>query len=162
MNLLDHHRVMLDYEREANRRVAVSLRSVPEAARAAQELAKARGIMAHVQMARRMWLSRLGAIARPEWVMFPDWPLDKLDAEMTDLDRLWGNYLESLREGELANPVRYASTEGVGYVSTIHEILTHVHNHSTYHRGQVAMLVSQVGGQRATTDFIVLTRRAAL
>ncbi|MBL8757275.1 MAG: DinB family protein [Phycisphaerae bacterium] len=159
MNLLDHHRSMLAYEREASRRVLGALVSVPADRRGDPPFVRARGILSHVQLARRMWLSRLGAIAKPEWVMFPDWPLDKLDAEMTDLDRLWANYLEPLREAELSNQVRYASTEGVAYVSTIHEILTHVHNHSTYHRGQVAMLLAQVGGQRAVTDFIALTRR---
>ena len=131
MNLLEHHRSMLAYERQVSRRVLDSLATVLSDRRGDPAFARARGILSHVQMARRMWLSRLGAIARPEWVMFPDWPLDKLDAEMTDLDRLWANYLEPLREAELSNRVHYASTEGVAYVSTIHEILTHVHNHST-------------------------------
>ncbi len=163
MNLLDHHRVMLAFEREANRRVMESLRLVPEGSggQAKPEFARARGIMAHNQMARRMWLSRLGAVARPDWTMFPDWPLERLEAEMADLDRLWGNYLESLRESELAKQTHYTSTEGVEYISTIAEILTHVHNHSTYHRGQVAMLVTACGGQRAMTDFVGVTRRKA-
>ncbi len=159
MNLLDHHRRMLAFEVEANRRVAASLRSVPGERQAAPEFGRARGIMAHNQMARRIWLSRLGAVARPDWVMFPDWPLERLEAETAELDRLWAGYLETLRESDLARETHYSSTEGVEYSSTIGDILTHVHNHSSYHRGQVAMLVTVCGGERAATDYIGVTRR---
>lgn len=160
---------MLAYESEANRRVLAALRSVPEAKRGqgsagGAEFRRACGILAHGQMARRMWLSRLGAIARPEWVMFPDWPLERLEAEMSELDRLWGNYLETLRAGDLepgARVVHYQSNDGAAWESSIDEILTHVHNHSTYHRGQVALLIAACAGERPVTDFIVMTRRPA-
>jgi uncharacterized damage-inducible protein DinB len=159
MSLLEHHRKMLAFEGEANRRVIASLRTVPADRCAALEMTKARGIFAHNQMARRMWLSRLGVVARPDWVMFPDWPLGRIETEMTELDRLWGSYLETLHQNDLSRAVHYTSTEGVEYISTISEILTHVHNHSTYHRGQIAALVTISGGDRAPTDFIGITRR---
>jgi uncharacterized damage-inducible protein DinB len=47
----------------------------------------------------------------------------------------------------------------VQYASTIHEVLTHVFNHSTYHRGQIARIVHEQGGQRASTDFIAFSRK---
>lgn len=160
MSLLEHHRKMLAYEDESNRRVVASLRGVPADKQGAAEASKARGILAHNQMARRMWLSRLGAVGRPDWVMFPDWPLERTETEMTELDRLWGNYLETLREGDLARDVHYANSEGKQGILTIGEILTHVHNHSTYHRGQIASLVTAAGGERASTDYVTIYRRA--
>ena len=38
-------------------------------------------------------------------------------------------------------------------------MILHVHNHSTYHRGQLARLVAECGGTPAITDLISLTRR---
>ena len=42
--------------------------------------------------------------------------------------------------------------------ATLDDILIHVFNHSTYHRGQVARLVTDAGGQRALTDYIAFFR----
>jgi uncharacterized damage-inducible protein DinB len=161
MSLTEHHRKMLAYENQANRAVIASLRTVPSDRTGSAEFNKARGVLAHTQMARRMWLSRLGAIGRPEWIMFPDWSIERIESEMADLDRVWANYLETLREGDLSRSVHYMTTEGKQGILTIGEILTHVPNHSSYHRGQVAMLVTACGGERASTDFVIFYRRTA-
>lgn len=55
--------------------------------------------------------------------------------------------------------MRDISTEGVKYESTVLDILTHVVNHSTYHRGQIASLIAATGTKPAVTDYIALTRR---
>ena len=65
-------------------------------------------------------------------------------------------------DAKLAMSVRYHSNEGTPWVSTVEEIVTHVLNHSTYHRGQISMLVQAAGGERATTDFIGITRRSGM
>lgn len=159
MSELEHHRRMLAYEIEANRRVLASMGSVSEERRIAPEFAKARSIMAHNQFARRIWLSRLGSVAKPDWKPFPDWTLDEIQTQMVELDRLWANYLETLREGELSRDTHYSALDGSQFSSSIGEILTHVHNHSTYHRGQIASLITACGGERAATDYIVVTRK---
>lgn len=159
MSLIAHHLGMLEFERWANAKVIASLRSVPESRRGDAAFAKARGILAHNQMARRMWLSRLGAVEEPTWVMFPDWSIEQIEQEAAALDAAWAAFLKGLDDAGLARPVRYSSTEGKAWESSVAEILTHVHNHSTYHRGQVAMLVTSVGGERAGTDHIGMTRR---
>lgn len=160
MSLNAHHKMMLMYEIEAGRRMIASLRTVPENRRGNPEFTKARGIAGHIQMARRIWLSRLGAVAKPDTSsMFPDWPVERIEADAADLDRLWGNFLETLREDDLAKRTHYSSLDGKEFSSTIHEIVSHVHNHSTYHRGQIAMLVTACGGERASTDLIAITRK---
>jgi len=155
---LAHFQVMLRYESEANGRVIKSLDDVPPPGRGEPAFNKALGIFAHVQIARRVWLGRLnGTPIRPdEW--FPSWNPDRLRFEARDLDRLWTSYFERMDPGTLDAWLEYANSEGKRFASRVSEVLTHVFNHSTYHRGQVASLVTQCGGTRAVTDFVAVTR----
>ena len=171
MSTVEQYRRMAEYERWANGRALESVRQseggfVSLASRVGvspREVEAAHGravaVMGHIQWSRRLWLSRLVGgppVKRPE-----AWTVDRLADEARDLDNLWGRYLERLKEEDLGTIVRYVSTEGVGYEQPVHEILTHVFNHSAYHRGQIAMLVRQCGGEPPETDFIVFTRREA-
>jgi uncharacterized damage-inducible protein DinB len=40
------------------------------------------------------------------------------------------------------------------------QLVQHVANHSTYHRGQVTSLLRQVGGRTVQTDMVVFDREA--
>lgn len=154
----DHFKSMLAAERKATVQVAQSLVSVPQAKRPDPAYAKARSIFAHTQQATYMWLSRVGGIPPRPFVMFPDWSVEQTLADAAAVHDAWEQFLKSLGGGDLGRAVGYTSTEGVAYRSTLGEILTHVFNHATYHRGQIALLVSGLGGQRAVTDFIAFTR----
>ena len=115
--------------------------------------------MSHSQIDRTVWLSRLqGKVERvSDW--FPPWTIAEIREKAGGQDRDWESFLGTVTEPDIARAVRYTSSEGVAYESTVGEIITHVYNHSTYHRGQVARLVTEAGGKRASTDFIALTRR---
>jgi uncharacterized damage-inducible protein DinB len=156
--MLPRLRTLLSYERDATVRVAESLNSVPGEARSRPEYAKALGVFGHVQQATYLWLSRVGGIGPRPFAMFPEWAVEQTVADAAMVHEAWGRFLEGLAEADLARVVAYTSTEGVGYQSTLGEIVTHVFNHATYHRGQIALLVTALGGQRATTDFIAFTR----
>lgn len=159
MTALEHFRGLLAYEAVANAKVAASLESIPPQRQAEPAAARARGIFAHIQSARHVWLSRVGGTPARAWVMFPDWtPAQSLE-DACRLDAEWHRWMGMLGDGDMDRQVTYRSTEGAGYVSTIGEILTHVFNHSTYHRGQVALLVAQCGGQPAATDAILFSRK---
>jgi uncharacterized damage-inducible protein DinB len=43
---------------------------------------------------------------------------------------------------------------GKSYGRRLGDMLVHVANHATYHRGQVATMTRQVGGTPVSTDFI--------
>ncbi|MBL8765040.1 MAG: DinB family protein [Phycisphaerae bacterium] len=157
--LLEQARTMAAFEIWANGRALASLGTVAAARRSEGAYARARSILAHNQMARQLWLSRLGAAASPAWVAFPDWPLERIEREAAELDAKWAAFIAGLSEADLAREVRYSGTDGSAYGSTVGDILTHVLNHSTYHRGQVASLAASLGGTPAETDFILFTRR---
>lgn len=120
-------------------------------------------IFCHMQAARRLWLLRVqGSPADlPPDGVFPVWPLEKAEAEALEMDALWAGFLRSLPAADVDRPVRYTCTEGAPFISTLSDILTHVVNHSSYHRGQIALLVAKTGVRPPVTDFIALTRVGA-
>ncbi len=155
--MLEHFTRLLRYETWANGRAIDSLRSAEGAAGGPDRRApfdRARGIFAHMQGARRIWLVRLGGATMPEYSgMFPDWPIDRCAAEAAENDALWGAHLSRLAETDLARAIAFKNMKGEAHTRILADILTHVFNHSTYHRGQIAMLVRQAGGAPAETDF---------
>ena len=73
----------------------------------------------------------------------------------TAIDRL--NHEETrdiLATCDLANEIAYQTTTGKPFVNTIHDTLFHVINHSTYHRGQLALLFRQSEIEPLATDYI--------
>ncbi len=73
------------------------------------------------------------------------------------IDRAIRNHQQSLviiREKELDEQVSY-TIRGVTYQTTIAEILFNVINHSSYHRGQLAMMLRAAGLDPLATDYIV-------
>ncbi len=161
MDAIARYRRLLEYEAEANARSIASLASVAMDKRQSPAYQRAIRLIPHNTLARRVWLWRIEGAAYDnptDW--FPAHDLDRTRRDAAEADRLWGEFLGRLREAEVSREVVYASSEGVRYASTIDDILTHVFNHSTYHRGQVARLVAECAGVRASTDYIAITRRA--
>lgn len=153
----DHFKSMLAAERKATVQVAQSLVSVCRR-RSGQTLRTPRhGRSSPTPSRRRTCGSRGRGIPPRPFVMFPDWSVEQTLADAAAVHDAWEQFLKSLGGGDLGCAVGYTSTEGVAYRSTLGEILTHVFNHATYHRGQIALLVSGLGGQRAVTHFIAFT-----
>lgn len=154
---VNRYRRLLAYEQEANGRALESLASIPQSGRGHAGYPRAMQILPHNQLARAIWLARLQG--RPyecpkDW--FPGWTLEQTRLAAEEQHREWVRYLDGLNDADLSKTISYTSSEGEHLVRMVDDILTHVFNHSTYHRGQLARLVTECGGQRARTDFIAL------
>lgn len=160
MSMIEHFRTMQRYEAWANKATLDSMESVPAGARSGMQFTRALQVMAHNQLARSVWLARVEGRVEKVADWFPAWTIEQTRARAAELDRLWSALLETAADADMTRQVSYHSSEGVAYRSTLLEVLTHVYNHSTYHRGQVARLVSEAGGRRASTDFIAMTRNS--
>lgn len=58
--------------------------------------------------------------------------------------------------------INYANSAGEVFSSTVGEILMHVCNHGTYHRGQLAKMLKQAGYAVPLTDYIMLKRQGLM
>jgi uncharacterized damage-inducible protein DinB len=65
-------------------------------------------------------------------------------------------YLATLSEDALDSVVEYDSFAGVHFAFPLWQMLRHIGNHSTYHRGQVTTMLKQLGHKPVSTDMILL------
>lgn len=152
-------RKQLDANTWATSQVLASLETVPEAARDHADFKRALQVLAHSELARAAWLTRITRTPAEyfaDW--FPPWTADQIRDASQNNDRLWASYIDGLKDTAMAAHVDFTASDGRGFRSSIEDVLIHVFNHSTYHRGQVARLITQCGGQRATTDYISFAR----
>lgn len=84
------------------------------------------------------------ALFRPD--AFPD--LVAVPAKLTEIEKEQADFVDGLTEEPLPRflPVR------TGQLSLAH-LIQHLVNHSTYHRGQVAVMLRQLGAKPLPTDF---------
>lgn len=157
--MADHFRAWFEYEQDAHGKVVRSLESVPADGRDSPEYQKAVGWLAHLVMARRIWLERLGLVAPNAGTMFPDKAdLALVVSDLGDVQKLWSDYLASLSDQDLARSIEYKSLDAGRFRNRLDDILTQLFGHSWYHRGQIASLVRAAGGEPAATDYIYWCR----
>ncbi len=151
MELLEHFRRQFAYDTWANREVLATLRV------SAHSNTRPRQLLAHILAAERLWLERIRGQPQslPVW---PDFTIDQCETQITELARLWLEFLGQLSDSRLSQKVTYKNSKGEPWTSTVEDILTHVLLHSAYHRGQIASQVRAGGEQPAYTDFIHAAR----
>ena len=118
-----------------------------------------RGTLAHIMSAEWLWLERFKGVS-------PTRHFD--EGEFTDVVALrdrWTviedhreEWFRGLRDGALAETVRYRTLQGDPYEAPLWKLMQHVLNHSTYHRGQVILLLRAVGARPVTTDLLIWDR----
>lgn len=67
----------------------------------------------------------------------------------------WEALIASRASTEL---ISYHVFDGQPYSNTLQEIASHVVNHGSYHRGQVVLMLRQLGHAAINTDLIAFTR----
>ena len=72
-----------------------------------------------------------------------------------DVEAEQAAYVEALSNDALGVVLRYTNTKGEEWEYPLWEMLAHVVNHSSYHRGQVATMLRQLGRKPAPTDFLL-------
>lgn len=119
------------------------------------------GTLVHLVAAEEIWLSR--------WKGAPRAKLTGLD-DVADFDALRGfwsrvcrerdAYLASLGEADLERELETRTSAGATYRHPYADMFRHLANHSTYHRGQVAAMLRQLGEKPPSTDLIRFYREA--
>jgi uncharacterized damage-inducible protein DinB len=113
------------------------------------------GTLVHILGSERLWLSRFTGQTAPSLPSVEDFPnFLSLAVAWEETAAEMEFFLASFTEDQLAAEITWTSTEGVTYSAPLWQPVTHMVNHATYHRGQVASLLRQLGYQPPTTDMI--------
>ncbi len=151
-----------DFEKDVHRKVLGALSAVPPDKRAAPEFRKAVDLAAHIVGTRWFWLERIGATSeRPLKMFTKDFPIADLPVRLAEMDAAWDGYLGGLSEGELSRTVEWGRAEGPRFSNTVEDLLTQLFGHSAYHRGQIALLLRQLGSEPPETEFLFWARKPA-
>jgi uncharacterized damage-inducible protein DinB len=71
------------------------------------------------------------------------------------------DWLAGLAPGAGTRVVEYRTFKGDPYRAELWPLVQHVANHGSYHRGQVAVFLRQLGATPPTTDLVVFDRERA-
>ncbi len=140
---------LFEYNHHCNQQLADLFLANPE-----KTPEKSIELFSHILNAHRVWNNRIDPL-QPAYGIWEVHPvqhfksLDQINHEHT---------LFLLEKCTLSDNVSYTTSKGTPFNNSTRDILFHVINHSTYHRGQIAMEFRRSGIEPLVTDYIFYKR----
>ena len=154
--MIERYREWYEHERDCNDRMLAMVESVPGANRSAARLARAVQLAHHLAVCGENWLDRMahGGNAQKDW-----WPeghaAEALRARYAKVEKEWTAYLARTTEADLAKEFEFLGSDGrTQFRWSIEGQIVQLVGHAFYHRGQIALLVEELGGQTENTDYL--------
>ncbi len=155
MSRIENYRLWYEHEKSCNAQMLEMIASVPEEARDDERFTRAVVLAAHLAACRENWLDRMigdGANQADWWPKTPI--LEELPARYAVLEAKWTHYLARLDDDNLDVDFEFRGSKGLGYRWNIEGQIVQLVGHAFYHRGQIALLVDQLGGKTVDTDYL--------
>jgi uncharacterized damage-inducible protein DinB len=112
-------------------------------------------LLNHIVASHHIWNSRiLGVQSTIEvWPLLPDEELILINREN------FSHSHQILQTSELDSIIAYKNLKGENFQNSLRDILFHVINHATHHRGQIATLLKENNLHAVTMDYIAFKRK---
>lgn len=123
------------------------------------------GTLNHLVVTDRLWLGRLQGVSargvRLDEILYQD-PASLREARLV-LDQRIVDQVSSYDEAAFGSVLAYETTSGASQAQPLDQVLAHIFNHQTHHRGQAHDLIGQIAGKAATPilDLLVYQRLTA-
>ncbi len=116
-----------------------------------------RDTLVHMLSAEWIWLERWRGTS-PEAMLDPaDFSsLDAIGPRWAEVEKKQSEFVQKVSDEGLRRIVSYTNTTGESWSYPLGEMMYHVVNHASYHRGQVTTMLRQLGAAPAATDFLLL------
>ena len=148
-----------DYNRWANRRLIETVSKLtPE--QFTRDLRNShcsvRDTLAHILAAEWIWLERWKGVS-PRSLLNPSdfGTVDSLKTRWAEVEKDYSEFTSRLSDELLTKVISYRNTKGEEWAYPLGQMIQHVMNHSTYHRGQVTTLLRQLGAAVLPLDLLV-------
>jgi uncharacterized damage-inducible protein DinB len=83
-----------------------------------------------------------------------------LGTQLQQQDKLWQEWVNNANDHALQHEFIYYNSRKERFKQPMYQMLLHMFNHGTYHRGQLVTMLRQLGFEKApATDFIVWSRK---
>ncbi len=116
------------------------------------------GTLVHVFAADRVWLRRIEGNAPLPFVTAGDHDLGVLRREWPQLNERWINWGGELTPQSLETRISYKDLRGNAWETPLWQVVLHVVNHATHHRGQAAGFLRSMGHTPPPLDLIAYYR----
>jgi uncharacterized damage-inducible protein DinB len=114
--------------------------------------------LVHVYAGDRVWLRRLEGQPPQAFISDADRSLAVLQNEWPSLMERWKEWGARLNEVQFAEPLAYIDLKGRSWTQPIWQLVLHVVNHGTHHRGQVSGFLRSMGHIPPALDLVYYYR----
>ncbi|MCM8568082.1 damage-inducible protein DinB [Gramella jeungdoensis] len=111
-------------------------------------------LFSHILNAQKIWNFRIEGDDQKVDVWKVYHKEDLMEIENENFERS----VSICERSDLNKKISYTNSKGEQYQNSIHEILFHIVNHSTYHRGQIAAELRKSGLEPVVSDYIFYKR----
>lgn len=121
-----------------------------------------RGTLVHTMSAEWVWLERWKGVSPTQMFdegEFPD--IVALRDRWAVIEEHRASWLASLKPEAMGEAIAYRGLTGQEFAGPLWQLVQHVANHSTYHRGQIVALLRQLGAKAVGTDLVAWYREQA-
>jgi uncharacterized damage-inducible protein DinB len=164
----DDIRLLYEFNAWANRRTLGACAALSESQftqRIESSFPSVRDTVVHICAAEWIWLERWKgrSPAKAEWAEFAKGftGLQSLRDYWAGLEAKQKEFAAALTPEVLARPQEIRALDGTPYTQPLWQMMQHVVNHGSYHRGQVTMMLRQLGAKPIDTDLIIFYRERA-
>ena len=100
----------------------------------------------HMASAEKTWLERMNMKPNSQMlaVTFKG-SKDELIETWKEISAGYLTFIKAMPEDQFQQILNYKNSKGIEFNQPIYQLLVHVFNHTTYHRGQVVTMLRQVG-----------------
>ena len=117
------------------------------------------GTVAHLVSAQWNWLRRWKSQSASQPLPSEAFASPKeANHRWIEVDRALADFVDGLDAGSLRQSIALTTPQGSSYSSRLWRAMLHVVNHSSYHRGQIAAMLRQVGATPQATDLMLYNR----
>ncbi len=111
-------------------------------------------LLSHILNAQAIWNQRM----KSNTVDVDVWQVHSKDEMQNIEDSNYKETLDILEKMDLDKTIHYSNSKGEKFQNSVQEIMFHIVNHSTYHRGQIAAEMRKNGLEPIVSDYVFYKR----
>jgi uncharacterized damage-inducible protein DinB len=159
--MIDQLRLHLSYSAWASRKLleAASTLSPPELTRDFKTADHSvLETLVHIFAGDRVWYKRVKGISYTSFIEDGDRSLEALIPRWKEVQLSWQQLIGEETDESVGRKISYRDLKGNPYETPLWQIVLHVVNHATHHRGQVSGFLRALGHTPPSTDLIYYYR----
>ena len=147
-------RSLFRYTRWANDRVLRAMQAADPVPKRAVEL------LSHLLRAQDVWYGRIEKTDHADLDLWADEDLAACAERAETSAQRWQTVLDGRAATDLDQPIAYTNSKGTHFETPLRDLLSHVVNHGTHHRAQIALVLRNANIAPPPTDYIFFVRDA--